>query len=114
MIIYKVLPPFLIFVTSELAENVYDPCSEFLNYFGTPLVRCQSEKQDSEYLECYDLEDKEYFEKIKTNGYFDQKYGLCTPLLNVLYKREYLKKDENILILSNDKRNHFNEKHLNI
>ena len=66
MIIYKVLFPFLIFVTSELAEKVYDPCSEFLNYFGTPLVRCQSEKQDYEYLECYDLEDKEYFEKMDT------------------------------------------------
>ena len=66
MIIYKVLFPFLIFVTSELAEKVYDPCSEFLNYFGTPLVRCQSEKQDYEYLECYDLEDKQYFEEMDT------------------------------------------------
>ena len=37
---------------------------------------------------------KEYFEKIKTEGYFDQKYGLCTPTLNVLYEREYLKKDD--------------------
>jgi len=37
---------------------------------------------------------KEYFEEIKNNGYFDQKYGLCTPLLNVLYEREYLKKDD--------------------
>ena len=37
---------------------------------------------------------KEYFEEIKNDGYFDQKYGLCTPLLNVLYEREYLKKDD--------------------
>ena len=66
MIIYKVLFPILIFVTSELAENVYDPCSEFLNYFGTPLVKCQSEKPDDEYLECYDLEDKQYFEETDT------------------------------------------------
>ena len=66
MIIYKVLFPILIFVTSELAENVYDPCSEFLNYFGTPLVKCQSEKTDDEYLECYDLEDKQYFEETDT------------------------------------------------
>ena len=66
MIIYKVLFPILIFVTSELAENVYDPCSEFLNYFGTPLVKCLSEKQDYEYLECYDLEDKQYFEDVDT------------------------------------------------
>ena len=66
MIIYKVLFPILIFVTSELAEKVYDPCSEFLNYFGTPLVKCQSEKPDNEYLECYDLEDKQYFEEMDT------------------------------------------------
>lgn len=45
---------------------------------------------------------KEYFEKIKTNGYFDQKYGLCTPLLNVLYKREYLKKDDIRITIDTD------------
>jgi SPX domain protein involved in polyphosphate accumulation len=45
---------------------------------------------------------KEYFEKIKANGYFDQKYGLCTPLLNVLYEREYLKKDNIRITIDTD------------
>ena len=45
---------------------------------------------------------KEYFEKIKTNGYFDQKYGLCKPLLNVLYEREYLKKDDIRITIDTD------------
>ena len=37
---------------------------------------------------------KEYFEKIRNNGYFDPKYGVCKPLLNVIYEREYLKKED--------------------
>ena len=45
---------------------------------------------------------KEYFEELKTNGYFDQKYGLCTPLLNVLYEREYLKKDDIRITIDTD------------
>ena len=63
MIIYKVLFPIFLFVRSEFTENVYDPCSEFLNLDGTPLVKCQSEKSDDDYLECYDLDNKEYFEE---------------------------------------------------
>ena len=63
MIIYKLLFPIFLFVRSEFAENVYDPCSEFLNLYGVPLVQCQSEKSDDDYLECYDLDKKETFEK---------------------------------------------------
>ena len=37
---------------------------------------------------------KEYFQKILNNGYFDSKYGLCKPQLNVIYDREYLKKED--------------------
>lgn len=37
---------------------------------------------------------KEYFQNICMNGYFDKKYGLCKPLLNVIYEREYLKIDD--------------------
>ena len=37
---------------------------------------------------------KEYFETIISNGHFDPKYGLCKPLLNVVYEREYLKKGD--------------------
>ena len=59
MIMYKVLLPFLFFVRSELAENVSDPCSEFSNYSHKPLAKCLSEKPDEDYLECYDLSDKE-------------------------------------------------------
>ena len=63
MIIYKLLFPIFLFVRSEFAENVYDPCSEFFGFGGTPLVKCQSEKSDDDYLECYDLGDKEDFEE---------------------------------------------------
>ena len=62
MIISKVLFPIFLFVTSALAEKVYDPCSEFLGYSGTPMVKCPSEKPDDYYLECYDLAAKEYME----------------------------------------------------
>ena len=59
MIIYKVLLPISLFVTSALAKEVYDPCSEFLGDLKTPLVKCPSEKPDDYYLECYDLDHKE-------------------------------------------------------
>ena len=62
MIINKFLFPSFLLVTSALSENVYDPCSEFLGYFGTPMVKCPSEKPDDCYFECYDLELKEYME----------------------------------------------------
>ena len=68
MIIYKVLLPILLFVRSERAENVYDPCSKFdgMPFDGIhSLVKCPSEKPDDAYLECYDLIWKEDEE---TNG----------------------------------------------
>ena len=64
MIIYKVLLSIFLFVISGLAQNVQDPCSEFLDDYGNPLVKCPSEKPDEEYLECYDLIFKEYLETI--------------------------------------------------
>lgn len=30
------------------------------------------------------------FDEFKLNGIFDKKYGLCNPILNVIYDREYL------------------------
>jgi len=30
------------------------------------------------------------FDEFKLNGIFDKKYGLCKPILNVIYDREYL------------------------
>ena len=36
---------------------------------------------------------KEYFDHIKSNGFFDKEYGVCKPILNVGYDREYLIKD---------------------
>ena len=62
MIMYRLLFPIFLFVRSEFAEKVYDPRSEFLHYGKTP-VKCPSEKSDDDYLECYDLFDKEYFEE---------------------------------------------------
>jgi len=35
-----------------------------------------------------------FFERIKSIGIFDSKYGVCKPVLNVIYDREYLKKDD--------------------
>ena len=66
MIVPKALFPIFLFVTSALAEEVYDPCSKFLGDLKTPLVKCPSEKSDDDYLECYDLFDKEYFEEPHT------------------------------------------------
>ena len=59
MIIYRVLLPILLILRTELAEKVSDPCSEFSNNSGKPTVKCWSEKQIEDYLECYDLSDKE-------------------------------------------------------
>ena len=59
MIVPKALFPIFLFVTSALAEEVYDPCSKFLGDLKTPLVKCPSEKPDDDYLECYDLDYKE-------------------------------------------------------
>ena len=36
------------------------------------------------------------------NGYFDKKYGLCKPLLNVVYEREYLKIDDIRITIDTD------------
>ena len=59
MIIYKVLLPILLFVRSEGAEKVSDPCSKFDGIDGNPLVKCWSEKPEEDYLECYDSSWKE-------------------------------------------------------
>ena len=64
MIIYKVLLPISLFVTSALAKEVYDQCSEFLDVIGAPLRKCPSEKSNDGYVECYDLWQKENFENI--------------------------------------------------
>ena len=54
---------------------------------------------------------KNYFEKIKDNGYFDDKYGICKPLLNVVYEREYFKKNNiRITIDTNIEYNLYNNK----
>ena len=66
MIINKVLLPIFLFVKSELAKKVDGPCSKFDGYWG-PLVKCPSEKVADDYLECYDLDEKEDLENI--NGY---------------------------------------------
>ena len=68
MILYKVLFLIFLFVTSAQAEKVYDPCSEFLGALKTPLVKCPSEKPVEDYLECYDLIDKNFWEDyIRSN-----------------------------------------------
>ena len=67
MIISKVLFPIFLFVTSALTEKAFDPCSEFLGYSGTPMVKCPSEKPDDYYLECYDLKYKENLEAYYKN-----------------------------------------------
>ena len=68
MIIYKVIFPIFLFVRSELAEEVPDPCSDFWGAMGPPLVKCPSDKPDDDYLECYDLWQKGNLENI--NGRF--------------------------------------------
>ena len=37
---------------------------------------------------------EEDFKNLKKNGIFDYKYGICKPVLNVNYIREYFKKDD--------------------
>ena len=37
---------------------------------------------------------KKYFDNIKERGILDNKYGLCKPILNVNYIRDYYKKDD--------------------
>ncbi len=44
----------------------------------------------------------DYFKKIKFEGLFDSKYGVCMPLLNVIYEREYLKKDDIRITIDTD------------
>ncbi len=44
----------------------------------------------------------DYFKKIKSDGLFDPKYGVCMPLLNVIYEREYLKKDDIRITIDTD------------
>ena len=61
-VIYLLLFPIFLFVRSELAEKVYDPCSEFSGYV-LPLAKCPSEKPEDEYLECYDKSYRESLEK---------------------------------------------------
>ena len=58
MILYKVLLTIFLFLKSEVAEEVDDPCSKFYGFYG-PLEKCPSEKPEDEYLECYDFESKE-------------------------------------------------------
>ena len=79
MIVPKALFPIFLFVTSALAEEVYDPCSKFLGDLKTPLVKCPSEKPDDDYLECYDLEEKENLENI--NKYKSGQFVYVSGLL---------------------------------
>ena len=44
---------------------------------------------------------KDYFQSIKERGYFDNKYGICKPIMSVLYEREYLKNEIRITIDTN-------------
>ena len=66
MTIFKALLPILLFVRSELAEKVGDPCSKFQGGWTPtgfhPLEKCPSEKTDDDYLECYDASQKIYWE----------------------------------------------------
>ena len=47
-------------------------------------------KVDLKLIERFQLQKKE----ILLKGFFDQKYGICKPTLNVAYNREYLIKDD--------------------
>ena len=60
MILYKVLLTIFLFLKSEVAEEVDDPCSKFDDDFYGPLEKCPSEKPEDDYLECYDFRTKEY------------------------------------------------------
>ena len=43
-----------------------------------------------------------FFKDIKNNGIFDNKYGICKPVLNVSYIREYFKMDDVRITLDSD------------
>ena len=43
-----------------------------------------------------------YFKDIKNKGIFDNKYGICKPVLNVSYMREYFKMDDVRITLDSD------------
>ena len=43
-----------------------------------------------------------FFKDIKNNGIFDNKYGICKPVLNVSYIREYFKLDDVRITLDSD------------
>ena len=87
MIIYKFIFPILLSVRSELAEQVYDPCSEFWDVIGASLVKCPSEKPDDDYLECYDLWQKENFESIYGTLFYWcwSRHGISDDELKNLY-----------------------------
>ena len=48
------------------------------------------------------LIDEKYYENIKKTGFFDNKYGICKPILNVSYLREYFKMDDVRITLDSD------------
>ena len=48
------------------------------------------------------LINEKYYENIKKNGFFDNKYGICKPILNVSYLREYFKMDDVRITLDSD------------
>ena len=79
MIIHKVLLPIFLFVRSILAKKVDGPCSKFNGYWDEPLVKCPSEKLTDDYLECYDLEEKEFLEN--NNGYKSGQFVYVSGLL---------------------------------
>ena len=73
MIICKVLLLIFLFVKSEAAEKVDDPCSKFTDYDNYTLVKCPSEKPEDDYLQCYDLKFKEVWEQTGSDQFSIQK-----------------------------------------
>ena len=60
MILCKVLLTIFLFLKSEVAGEVDDPCSKFDGFYPAySLKKCPSEKPEDEYLECYDFMAKE-------------------------------------------------------
>ena len=54
---------------------------------------------------------QKYFDDLRANGIFDKKYGVCKPILNVIYDREYLINDNvRITIDTNILYNMYNNK----
>ena len=82
-VIYLLLFPIFLFVRSELAEKVYDPCSEFSGYV-LPLAKCPSEKPEDEYLECYDFRTKEAIEEGRKYGASFYISGMVACFLDIL------------------------------